>query len=197
VPAGGSATVDVTISANAALADRSMYGGYIVLTPQGGGATYRVPYSGFKGDYQAIPVLVPTATNFPRMGSSLGGGSFTLRPDTHVYNLTAGDIPYVLVHLDHQSRRVRVDVTDAATGKSWHRALQLEYFGRNSTATGFFALPWDGTSVAGNKTYTAPAGQYRLTMTVTKALADESDPAHVETWSSPIITIARPAPVTP
>jgi len=55
VPAGGTATVDVTISPDAALPDRSLFGGWVVFTPQGGGQTYRVPFSGFKGDYQSIP----------------------------------------------------------------------------------------------------------------------------------------------
>ena len=57
MPAGGSATVDVTISCERGLPDKSLYGGYIVLTPAGGGQVLRVPYAGFKGDYQAIQVL--------------------------------------------------------------------------------------------------------------------------------------------
>ena len=52
VPGFGSASFDVTIAANAGLPDRSLYGGYIVLTPQAGGAALRVPYAGLKGDYQ-------------------------------------------------------------------------------------------------------------------------------------------------
>ena len=57
VPAGGSATVNVTITANAGLPDRSQYGGYVKFTPVGGGQAYTVPYGGFKGDYQSIQVL--------------------------------------------------------------------------------------------------------------------------------------------
>jgi minor extracellular serine protease Vpr len=53
-----SASVNVTITAPAALADGSLYGGYVVVTGSDG-STYRVPYSGFKGDYQAIQVLTP------------------------------------------------------------------------------------------------------------------------------------------
>ena len=43
-----------------------MYGGYIVLTPQGGaGQTYRVPFAGFIGDYQSIVAATPTAAGLP------------------------------------------------------------------------------------------------------------------------------------
>ena len=64
IPAGSSAKVAVTITANPSLLDGSVYGGYVVFTPQTGSAaqTLRVPYAGFKGDYQALQVLVPTKT---------------------------------------------------------------------------------------------------------------------------------------
>ena len=57
--------MNVTIAPNAGLANQSQYGGYVVLTPQGGGKTYRVPYAGFVGDYQTVPVLTPTPNGFP------------------------------------------------------------------------------------------------------------------------------------
>ncbi len=64
VPAGSSTTVDATITANAALANKSMYGGYLVISGSNG-ETVRVPYAGFKGDYQSIQVLVPTPNRIP------------------------------------------------------------------------------------------------------------------------------------
>jgi minor extracellular serine protease Vpr len=195
VPAGGSASVDVTIDANPGLADRSLFGGHVVFTPQGGGQSYHVPFAGFKGDYQSIPVLVPTANNFPRMARQNPNGTFTFLPvgDGGIWTLqNAQEIPFVAAHFDHQPRRVRMEIFDAATGKAWHRALELEYFGRNSAATSFFALPWDGTTVNGKKLNTVPNGQYVIVMTVEKALGDSSNPAHVETWTSPVITLARP-----
>ena len=57
VPGNGAANVDVTITPNASMPDKGVYGGYIEFTPQGGGQEYRVPYAGFKGDYQSIQVL--------------------------------------------------------------------------------------------------------------------------------------------
>jgi hypothetical protein len=203
VPAGGSATLDVTITANAALASKSLYGGYIVFTPQGGGQTYRVPYAGFKGDYQLIQALVPTANLFPwlaRAGGTPGcpsSSSFCNQPTGSTYSLTGNDVPQILVHLDHQVRTLRMDLKDALTGKAWHRAFNLQYVGRNSTATSFFALAWDGNTTAGNKTYTVPNGQYVIELSVLKALGDSSNPAHWETWTSPPITIARPTPPSP
>ena len=95
VPAGGSAAVNVNIQAGA-WRDKSLYGGYVVLTPRGGGVTLRVPYVGFFGDYQSLPVLTAANCGLPavfqvRAGSTdacLGAGisrlgaagaTFTLR----------------------------------------------------------------------------------------------------------------------
>ena len=41
---------------------------------------------------------------------------------------------------------------------------------------------------------TVPNGQYVIKVEVLKALGDETNPAHWETWTTPVITIARPVP---
>jgi hypothetical protein len=69
--------------------------------------------------------------------------------------------------------------------------------GRNSTATSFFAYPWDGTTFRGNgrnanQWSTLPNGSYVARLSVLKALGDDDNPAHWETWTSPVITIQRP-----
>jgi hypothetical protein len=185
VPAGGSASFNATITPPTG-PNLGIYGGYIVLTPQGGGQVYRVPYAGFIGDYQAKVVLTSAGAGFPWLANSTlsgnlaGGGTFTM---------TGDDVAYFVLHLDHQARKLELDITDANSGKSWHEAFEWNYTIRNSTSTGAFVLTWDGVTVAGNKAYLVPNGQYRATLTVTKALGDSTN---TETWTSPVITIARP-----
>jgi minor extracellular serine protease Vpr len=190
VPAGSQASVDVTITANPALPDHSLYGGYVVITARGNGAVVRVPYAGFKGDYQSIRVLAPTPRGFPWL-TKRSGNVLVNRPAGAAFTMQGTDIPYFVIHFDHQSRLFRITV-EATNGKDWHRALQQEFLVRNTSATGASILPWDGTTSAGSKSYVVPNGDYRVTITVVKALGDESNPADVETWTSPIITIARP-----
>jgi minor extracellular serine protease Vpr len=203
VPANGSATVDVTIAANATLANLSQYGGYLVFTPQGGGQTYRVPYAGLKGDYQSKQVLVPTAAGFPLLtrlvecDRAIGldcvvGASYDDElPPSWVFTMDgAKNVPHLLVHFDHQARLFRVEMFDSA-GNTWYREYNEEYLGRNATATGFFAFPLDGTTVSGNRSYTLPDGSYYAKVSVLKALGDASNPAHWETWTSPTYVIDR------
>ena len=102
------------------------------------------------------------------------------------------DLGNVLLHFDHQSRRLRMEVFDPDNGTVWHRAFQEEYLPRNSTTSGFFSFSWDGVTTGSNKTYTVPNGQYVMKVSVQKALGDSTNPAHTETWTSPVITVARP-----
>jgi len=189
VPAGGKADIAATIYPPSGPI-KAQYGGYIILTPQEGGQFYRVPFAGFVGDYQSIIALAPTPYSFPWL-AKLIGPSFVNQPGGATFTMAGGDIPYFLIHFDHQVRLMRMEVY-STSGKAWHRAFQEPYVPRNSTSTGFFAFPWDGTTFAGNKTYTVPDGQYIIKLSVLKALGDDNNPAHWETWTSPVITIDRP-----
>src|ERR671914_692732 len=211
VPAGGSATVDVTITPNAAAAnDRRIYSGYIRLTPQGGGAPLRVPYAGFTGDYQSIVVLAPGACTFP--GIFKAGGSTTCAAGPPAVNLNGwtrqaagatfnvgerSDRPVVLYHLAHQSQRVELRAVNASDQEFF--LARTDFAERNPTndltppgqtsGPGFFTFTWDGKHVVTKKGKTKsqalPNGTYRLRLVVTKANAEAGNPAHTETFTSP------------
>ena len=198
VQAASNENLDVTIAApaNAALADKGIYGGYIVLTPQGGGAALRVPYAGFKGDYQAIQVLAPTANGFPWL-TKLVGANLVNQPAGASYSLVGSDIPYFAIHFDHHSEMVLLEALDATSGAVRGRVSMDEWMTRNSSPTGIFAFTWDGSLFKNdpskpNQWDNAPNGTYKVRVTVKKALADKNNAAHYETWTSPVITIARP-----
>jgi hypothetical protein len=188
VPAGGVRTVDVTVTPNGLLPDKSIYGGYVVLTPSGAGAKLSVPYVGFKGDYQSIQILthpfgLPWLTN-ATLDGPLENATFTM---------AGGDVPTIPFHLDHQAQRLTIEVINAA-GRNLGLAIDLRYLPRNSSSTGVFVLSWDGTYLSGNgkKLGVAPDGKYTLKLSVEKPLAERDNPAHVETWISPAFTINRP-----
>jgi minor extracellular serine protease Vpr len=214
VPAGGSATVGVTITPNAA-APRTIYGGYVRLTPQGGGAPLRVPYAGFTGDYQTIQVLAPGACTFP--GIFKAGGQTTCAAGPPAVNLNgwtrqaAGatydvgdrpDRPIVLFHLAHQSERLEIRAVNASDQE--FLVARTDLAERNptndlsppggATGPGFFTFTWDGKAVFTNPNGVTnrrglPSGTYKLRLVVTKALAEPGNPAHIETWDSPTMNI--------
>jgi subtilisin family serine protease len=199
VPAGGSATVDVTVTP-ASAPDKGLYGGYVVLTPQGGGQVHRVPFAGFVGDYQSIQVLAPTSIGFPLLGrltscsllrgnDCYAGSDFDIVAAGSTFTMAdAYTMPSLLVHFDLQAREMRAEIY-STSGKAWHRAIDLDYLPRNSTATSFFVYPWAGTTFAGNKTYTVPDGTYMIKLSVLKPMGGTMD---WETWTSPEFVIDRP-----
>lgn len=191
VPAGGSASVTATIYP-ATGPTNGQYGGYIIFTPQGGGQEYRVPYAGFVGDYQGIQVLTSGPYGFPWLALLYGGSYYQLTdPSDWTFTMQGNDIPFFLVHFDHQAQVFRMDIY-SANGKSWKRAYNENYLPRNSTTTGFFAFPFDGTTFAGTKLYVVPDGEYYAVISVLKALGNPGNPADWETWTSPNFVIDRP-----
>jgi subtilisin family serine protease len=168
VAAGGTATVSATISRLVGAATKLVYGGYIRFTPhsgEGGDQVLRVPYAGFGGDYQGIPILTSggATPSFPKLARWTGYTSatsftptFTFPADPVVYTMEKtmqfgrlfADIPVVGVHLDHQARWLKITVLDSAgnpvaspaPGQTVDPvALMIDYMPRNSAAGGSFA----------------------------------------------------------
>jgi minor extracellular serine protease Vpr len=211
VPAGGSATVNATITP-ATGPNLGQYGGYIVFTPQGGGAVYRVPYAGFIGNYQGIVALAPGQFGFPLLGQATScirvvggaciGGSYAVLPDGGTFDMTdVFNQPSFLLHFAHQVQYMEMTIHHAANGRPvhpvFHKTNVFELLPRNSTPASFFAFAWDGTRIHSNgrkfdMTKEVPNGNYVITVRVLKALGNPGNPAHWETWTSPVITIERP-----
>ncbi|MEX2645919.1 MAG: S8 family serine peptidase [Gaiellaceae bacterium] len=177
VPAGGSASVDVTIPRpNFGAANKLVYGGYIRFTPSGGGIMLNVPYAGFGGDYQGFAVMTSGgAAGFPKLAERVGfvsAGDFTptysFPTGTPVYDMQGfnvfgrlvRDVPTVAVHLDHQARWLKMTLLNAdgspvsfgGSGLTLDpTAIFDEFLPRNSTSGGFFAFEWDGTLMSFTK----------------------------------------------
>lgn len=163
------------------------------LPPRGGGQVLRVPFAGFVGDYQSIQVLVPTPYALPYLIGYYLGEAFgpIIGPADWVYTMVGEDTPFFWVHFDHPSRLLELNVFDASSGKLVGQALTDEYLPRNSTATGFFELAWDGQVTKGKKTFPVKNGNCVAKLTILKALGNAFNPAQWETWTSPVIAIHR------
>jgi minor extracellular serine protease Vpr len=218
VAAGGTATVTVTITPPST--NLRVYGGYIVIS---GDRTYRVPYAGLAGDYQAIQVLAAggcAAVPFPAIFREGGETTCTAATPTvpaakldvaftpqaagATYNVEdRADRPWIFYHRAHQARRLEIHAIDQTTGDTYLLTTQ-DYLARNAANTasfvngGFSRYRWDGKYVAtkGNTVNRreAPAGSYQLRIAVTKATERGDTSVTTETWLSPTIHIVR-APV--
>jgi len=221
VPAGGSATVGVTVTVDPledGMPTGGLYGGYVQFLDHGtGDVVYSVPYVGFKGDYQSI-VAIPNTPVIGKLRAPFLKGQqiYDAAPANEVWTLQSPDeIPNVLIHFDHQVRHLELQVVDAATGKPVHpvfsNVLERDFLARNGLrppAGGPYntdainddvtAFPWDGTRMQDNGNGTpdhrkvVPDGSYKIVVKALKAGGDPKNPAHWETWTTPTITIDRP-----
>ena len=221
VPAHGSATVGVTITADPIEDDiptGGLYGGYLVFQDHANAdSVFTVPYGGYKGDYQSI-VAIPTAPVIGKLRAPFikGPQIYDAAPATEVWTLQSPDeIPNVLIHFDHQVRHLELQVVDAASGMPVHpvfsNVLERDFLARNGLrppAGGPYntdlnnddvtAFPWDGTRMHDNGNGTpdhrkvVPDGSYKIVVKALKAGGDAKNPAHWETWTTPTITIDRP-----
>ncbi|MBL8342930.1 MAG: S8 family serine peptidase, partial [Rubrivivax sp.] len=188
-PSRGNATFVVTITPNAGLPDRSLYGGYIKLTSEFG-EVLRIPYSGMKGDYQSTQVITPTGNGFPWL-TKFDGASFFNQPAGASYTMAGNDVPFFLIHLDHLSTRLWWEVKDANSGRVVGKFSDEEWVTRNSGPSTFFAYPFDGVTFRGNPgsptgIRTLPNGQYSATAWVLKANGNPWNYRHYESWTSPV-----------
>jgi len=221
VPAHGSATVNVTITADPLednLPAGGLYGGYLVFTDHADAeSVFSVPYAGFKGDYQSI-VAIPNAPVIGKLRAPFVKAQqiYDAAPANEVWTLQSPDeIPNVLIHFDHQVRHLELRVVDAATGAPVHpifsNTVERDFVARNglrppaggpyntdSTTDDVTAFPWDGTRMHDNGVGTpdhrkvVPDGSYKIVVKALKAGGDSKNPAHWETWTTPTITIDRP-----
>ena len=217
VPAGGQATVNVTVAPDATLPAKTLYGGYVIFT-NAADATQklRVPYLGFKGDYQSLPVITAGGCDLPmlaRFGSDTDQivcpaapviGGLIGQPSGGIWEQPKQDPIILLYHFNHQSANYTLTLLDAASGQPVTVGGRIpvvesvDLVPRNSGATTFFGSVWDGTLAfsSGNGTVqrkAAPGGVYKLRLTITKVKAfNDSRAAGTESWTSPAFTLRSP-----
>jgi minor extracellular serine protease Vpr len=152
-----------------------------------------VPYAGFKGDYQSITVLTPTANGFPWLSRFDGATFFKVPAASNVFSFTDNlNVPHFLVHFDHQARSLTGDVYRVSDNKWMGTGIVDEFLPRNSTAGAFFDFPWDGNAKKGQGSSDAGPvadGTYYMEFTLIKALGTK---AQAESWTSPDFVIDRP-----
>lgn len=192
IPPMGSAKVTVTIT-NPGYAG-FQFGGYIVLTSEDGTEQFSVPYAGFSGDYQAINTMVDNGNPYG-LPWLLQGGTIIADGDNPVYTLQGDDVPTFWVQLAHQARSLSGEVYMIdKKGRSvpYYRAFYEDYLPRNASNGNIWSFVFNGTTMAGQTLRVVPDGNYYVVIKVLKALGDPNNPAHWETWTSPVFTIDRP-----
>lgn len=189
---GETATVTVTVVPSADLPEGSVFGGFVVAEPEGGGVPLTSAYAGYFGDYLDIPIL--DHPEYPKLGVAIAEdpetGEIDYRDveDGEVFGIAEGPLPSVLVYLGHAPSAMEVDVEHVDSGEvfRWHRE---DFPGRSPGPDDTFAV--DMARFAEAVPGVLEAGRWRVEIRVLKALGDEEEPGHWERWRSPEFTLAE------
>ncbi|WP_051325259.1 S8 family serine peptidase [Glycomyces tenuis] len=187
---GESETVTVTVTPGAELPEGSVFGGRVVAEPEDGGVPLAAAYSGYFGDYLAIPVL--EHPDYPKLAVEVaedpetGEAEYRDLEEGETFGIAAGPLPTALLFLNHHPAVVEVDVEHVDTGEvvEWHRE---EFVGRSAGPDDTVAV--DLARFAEELPGVLEPGEWRMEVRALKALGDESNPEHWETWRSPAFTL--------
>ncbi|MCC3764165.1 S8 family serine peptidase [Glycomyces sp. TRM65418] len=189
---GQSATVRVTVEPNAELPTGSVFGGRITARPEAGGESLTAAYSGYQGDYLAIPVL--DHPEYPRLAAVVDQDAETEESDYRdvedgeAFSLAEGPDLAALIYLGHQVSAMDVSMENADTGTvvAWERE---QYLPRSPGPDDAIGLHLE--DLVAERPGALEPGRWSLTVRVLKALGDESNPDHWEQWESPVFNLVE------
>ena len=192
VSAGGSAEFDVTIDAPEFGWPNHQYGGYVTLTPDHEEAdTLRIPYSGYEGDYQSLPLFgyytgpEEFVEQEPRL-SKITEDGYEPVEEGHEFTVREGDMPVVEAFFGHYPQEMRMYAVHHSSGREWP-VMEARYLPRSPDPETFWPFVWPGTTQAGRSDNLRPVanGTYTLRIEVLRTLGDSENDEHWDTWESP------------
>lgn len=191
VPARGSATVTVEISAPADAPNGYLYGGWITAR-SATATTLSVPYAGMAGDYQRVDVLNAPDGTQPCLGTLVDGKPQCVDPTGLSYSMKQGDRPIAVFRLEYPTERFEVLVhratADGGKGELLGTVLTSE---KNGREPGTLHVEWDGTYMttgANSHLARASKGDYVVELRALRALGRAKVAADWQTWTSPAFT---------
>jgi subtilisin family serine protease len=189
---GQSKTIRVTVEPSAELPAGSVFGGRITARPEAGGESLTAAYSGYHGDYSAIPILehpeYPCLAVVVAQDPETRQFEFRDLEESETFSLAAGPDLAALVYLGHQVAGMEVGMANAETGAvvEWERE---QYLPRSPGPDD--ALVIHLKDLVAERPSALEPGRWTLSIRVLKALGDEANPAHWEQWESPVFTLAE------
>ena len=207
VPAGGTVTVDVTISPDEASVEGTQYSGFIHLISDEGAETVSVPFAGMAGDYGELPIFSDLGLGLPGLvvltkcdfweDQQCTDPNFDIEDaDARTIYKLGKDLPTIVAHVAYPAKRMTMEVFQAsANGKpieaTKRTAYAVDNVGRDS---GLSLWSWDGRLVdtSGLLKEVVP-GNYVLRLTALEADGDGG----TQSWTSPAFGVKntpKPSP---
>ena len=177
--------VKVSMRVPPELPDNALFSGWIGVIDSAGETVARIPYLGFKGDYQASTALDPLIFGLPWL-ARLDGQWLRKSAAIEIHPNCTCDAKYawLIFSLARQPQDLRLEIWEPATGRRWGNAFRIEYVGRSDGGIELFL--WDGTN---DKNREMPTGTYTLRLMALRPLGDPNNPNHWDVWQTGTIKV--------
>ena len=188
VPAGGTATLDVTITAPEGIADGDFFGGWIVLTPAGA-KPVRIPFQGVGGNLARAGVIGERTHLGNLKGEAVDPASYVYGDSTLTTLGAYEDLPVVLIDTAIPYRGSTMEVSRVnADGTTESLGVVASSAGTHTRADQP-RFVWNGSYLVGDKVMQAPTGQYQLTVRALPVGGDKDQDSDWAQWTSPTFSI--------
>ena len=192
VPAGGTATIDVTITAPDGIADGDFFGGWIVLTPSAGAKPLRIPYQGVGGNLARAGVIGERTHLSNLKGEAIDPASYVYGDSTLTTLGAYEDLPVVLIEPAIPYRGATMEVSRVNADGSTESLGQVASNPSSCTRADQPLFVWDGSYLAGaggDKVMQAPSGQYQITVHALPVGGEEGVDDDWAQWTSPTFSL--------
>ena len=191
VPAGGTATLDVTITAPDGIADGDFFGGWIVLTPAGA-KPVRIPFQGVGGNLARAGVIGERTHLGNLKGEAVDPASYVYG-DSSLTTLGAyEDLPVVLIDTAIPYRGSTMEVSRVNADGTTENLGQVASNPSPYTRADQPVFVWDGSYIDaadGDKVLQAPTGQYQITVYALPVGGEEGVGEDWASWTSPTFSL--------
>ncbi|KAI9472558.1 peptidase S8/S53 domain-containing protein [Coemansia mojavensis] len=190
---GMTALVTVTIASPLGLDDnRWFYGGYLNFTMQWSGestkSNYVVPYAGFKGEFNKVPILAPKSSGFPAIVNS--DGDFI--KDVSKLKVSAKNPVAVAFFMNMPSKLVTSELIDSSGKPVGYLTYGYNPFISRTIGSNYFTTPLYGSVFTDKElknSVNVTAGQYHIRLSALKLFGNIERPSDFEVWNSETFTV--------
>ena len=191
VPAGGTATLDVTITAPDGIADGDFFGGWIVLTPAGA-KPVRIPFQGVGGNLARAGVIGERTHLGNLKGEAVDPASYVYGDSTLTTLGAYEDLPVVLIDTAIPYRGSTMEVSRVNADGTTESLGQVASNPSPYTRADQPVFVWDGSYIDaadGDKVLQAPTGQYQITVYALPVGGEEGVGEDWASWTSPTFSL--------
>ena len=191
VPAGGTATIDVTITAPDGIADGDFFGGWIVLTPAGA-KPVRIPFQGVGGNLARAGVIGERTRLGNLKGEAVDPASYVYGDSTLSTLGAYEDLPVALIDTAIPYRGATMEVSRVNADGTTESLGQVASNPSPYTRADQPVFVWDGSYIDaadGDRVLQAPTGQYQLTVYALPVGGEEGVSEDWASWTSPTFSL--------